>query len=207
MQSDLDQQELIKQRLTKSPHLLLPALIAWLNGWYYRLKFACLGRRFKAGKLLRVYGKLNISGPGAVVFGDNCLIISDAIKPVCIRTLLPDAVVSLGQHAGLNGTSIQSACQVQIGNLSNIADAYITDTPAHSLHINRREESIEDVRRQAVIIEDNVWISVQVVILDGVRIGRNSVIGACSLVKKSVPENVFAAGNPLKIIKNLEDQS
>ena len=64
-------------------------------------------KSFSAGHMFRVYGSLVISGPGRVVFGDNCLIISNAIKPVCIRTLSQRAVVRLGDHAGLNGTSIQ----------------------------------------------------------------------------------------------------
>jgi acetyltransferase-like isoleucine patch superfamily enzyme len=196
---------LLKTRLKKSPHLLLPSLIAWLRGWYYRIKFFLLRQKFTAGKLLRVYGPLNISGPGKVIFGDNCLIISDAIKPVCIRTLLPGAIVSLGDNAGLNGTSIQSANQVSIGNWSNIADAYIIDTPAHSIKRNRRQETIEDIPSTPVIIRNNVWISVQVVILDGVTINDNSVIGACSLVKEDVPANVFAAGNPLQIIRNIDE--
>jgi acetyltransferase-like isoleucine patch superfamily enzyme len=49
-----------------------------------------------------------------------------------------------------------------------------------------------------------VWISVSVVILDGVHVGDNSVLGACSLVREDVPANVFAAGNPLRIIRHLE---
>lgn len=191
------------KRLRKSPHLLLPGLFAWLQGWWCRVKFFLLGKRFSAGKWFRVYGPLIVTGPGRVVFGDNCLIISNAIKPVCIRTLVPDATVVLGDHAGLNGTSIQCVKSVTIGRLSNIADAFITDTPAHSLGVHRRSESVEDVPASPVTIGENVWVSVQAVILDGVTIGDNSVIGACSLVRKDVPPNVFAAGNPLALIREI----
>jgi len=195
----------IIQRLRKAPHLLLPGAFAWLRGWYYRIKFFLLGRRFRAGRLLRVYGPLNITGPGTVEFGADCLIISDAIKPVCIRTLLPKARVTLGDHAGLNGTAIQCADAVSIGDWSNLADAYITDTPAHSIGRGRRQQSIEDVTARPVVIENNVWVSVQVVILDGVRVGQNSVVGACSLVREEVPADTFVAGNPLRQIRRIED--
>lgn len=191
------------QRLNKAPHLLASGTLAWLRGWWYRIKFLLTGRKFRAGKWFRVYGPLIINGPGRVHFGEDCLIISNAIKPVCIRTLVPDAAVIIADHAGLNGTSIQCAQMISIGRLSNIADAYITDTPAHSLDRNRRTETIEDVPSKPVTIGDNVWVSVQVVILDGVTIGDNSVIGACSLVRKDVPANVFAAGNPLRIIREI----
>ena len=190
-------------RLRRRPDLLVPAVAAWMRGWWYRIKFQILFRRVRAGRWFRVYGPLVISWPGRVEFGDNCLIFSNAIKPVCIRTLTPAAVVRLGRHAGLNGTSIQCAQSVEIGELSNIADAYITDTPAHSLGVQRRSESIEDVPTKPVNIGRNVWVSVNVVILDGVQIGENSVIGACSLVRETVPANVFAAGNPLRILRQI----
>ncbi|WP_318838246.1 acyltransferase [Leptospira yasudae] len=57
-----------------------------------------------------------------------------------------------------------------------------------------------------VIIEDNVWIGTQVIILKGVRIGMNSVIGAGSVVTKSIPENCLAAGNPAHPIRFLNEQ-
>lgn len=191
------------RRLARTPHLLIPGFFAWLRGWWYRVKFPLLGKHFQAGRWFRVYGPLIITGPGRVKCGDNCLIISNAIKPVCIRTLSPDALVSLDDHAGLNGTSIQCVKQITIGRLSNIADAYITDTPAHSLGKHRRLETVEDLPASPVVIGNNVWISVQVVILDGVTIGDNSVIGACSLVRTDVPANVFAAGNPLAVIRKI----
>lgn len=193
------------ERLYRAPHLLVPAAFAWLRGWWYRFKFLLQFKSFSAGKYFRVYGPLIVSGSGRVSFGNNCLIISNAIKPVCIRTLHPDAHVVLGDHAGLNGTAIQCVRRVEIGRLSNIADAYITDSPAHTLGRNRRSQTIEDVSANPVKIGENVWISVQVVVLDGVTIGDNSVIGACSLVRQDVPANVFAAGNPLTVIREIQD--
>jgi maltose O-acetyltransferase len=200
---EIDPTHNFASRLKRHPHLLLPATVAWLRGWWYRIKFTLLGKRFRAGPYFRVYGTLLVSGPGRVRFGRNCLVISNAIKPVCIRTLTPEASVVLGDHAGLNGTSIQCVRRVDIGSLSNIADAYITDTPAHSLGPTRRMESVEDVQPRPVRIGNNVWVSVGVVILDGVEIGDNSVIGACSLVRQHVDANVFVAGNPLQVIRHI----
>jgi acetyltransferase-like isoleucine patch superfamily enzyme len=195
----------ISSRLGKNPHLLIPAGLAWLRGWWYRILFRLQGKHFTAGPMLRVYGPLRISGPGRVRLGRNCLIISDAIKPVCIRTLARGATVTLGDHAGLNGTSIQCVQMVDIGEWSNIADAYITDTAAHTLSKQRRQQDVGEAAAAPVRIGCNVWISVQVVILHGVSIGDNSVIGACSLLRKDVPANVFGAGNPFKIIQAIED--
>tara|TARA_B100000676_G_scaffold301187_1_gene347991 strand:+ start:63 stop:695 length:633 start_codon:yes stop_codon:yes gene_type:complete len=192
------------RRLRQSPHLIVPAVFAWLRGWWYRIKFALQFKRFRAGRFFRVYGPLVISGPGRVRFGDNCLIISNAIKPVCIRTLSRDASVTLGDNAGLNGTSIQSVGRVAIGDLSNIADAYITDTAAHGIGRSRRMESVVEAKSEPVRIGRNVWVSVQTVILSGVTVGDDSVIGACTLVREDVPEGVLVAGNPMKVIKSVD---
>ena len=196
--------EVIRQRLRTPLRLLLPAALAWLNGAWHRLKWLLSGRRVRAGRYFRVYGPLILSGPGRVEFGDDCLIISNAIKPVVVRTLSADAVVSLGRHTGLNGTAINCVRSIRIDDWSNIADAYITDSKAHSLSADRRSKSVEDVEAGPVHIGRNVWVSVQVVILDGVNIGENSVIGACSLVREDVPAGVLAAGNPLRIIRAID---
>lgn len=192
-----------RQRLREEPYLIIPGICAALRGWWYKFWLPLSGRRFKAGARLRVYGPLTISGPGRVEFGNDCLIISNAIRPVCIRTLTPSAQVTLGDHGGLNGTSIQCLERVEIESLSNIADAYISDTAAHVLDADRRRRSAMEAAHAPVHIRKNVWISVQVVVLHGVTIGEHSVIGACSLVRDDVPARVFAAGNPLRIIRDI----
>lgn len=54
-----------------------------------------------------------------------------------------------------------------------------------------------------VTIDDNVWIGGGVIILPGVTIGKNSVIGAGSVVTKSIPANSVAVGNPCRIIREI----
>jgi len=190
-------------RLRDAPHLAIPGALAYARGWYYKIVFPLLGKRFRAGRFFRVYGPLYLAGRGRVEFGDDVLIISNAIKPVYIRTLSPDAVIRLGDHAGLNGTSIQCIESVAIGDWSNLADAYITDTAAHTLDVDRRQRPAEAAPHAPVSIGRNVWVSVQVVITHGVSIGENAVIGACSLVRGDVPANRFYAGNPLREISHI----
>ena len=50
-------------------------------------------------------------------------------------------------------------------------------------------------------IEECVWIGAGVIVLPGVTIGRNSVIGAGSVVTKDIPENVVAVGNPCRVMR------
>lgn len=56
-----------------------------------------------------------------------------------------------------------------------------------------------------VVIGNNVFIGMQSTILKGVHIGNNVIIGANSLVNKDIPDNVVAAGNPCKVIMNIDE--
>lgn len=193
------------KRAQKSPHLIIPGLYALLNGYWYKFKFFITFKKVKIGKAFRVYGKLRILGPGKVVIGDNCIVISNLIKSVTIMTALPKAEVIVGNSVGFNGTVIQCYESIVIEDLCNISDAYIVDSQAHHLSSDRRFLSDETVYKNPVRIRRNVWVSVNVVISHGVTIGENSVIGACSLVNKEIPENCLYAGYPAKFIKTIND--
>jgi acetyltransferase-like isoleucine patch superfamily enzyme len=56
---------------------------------------------------------------------------------------------------------------------------------------------------KAVVVKKGSWLGANTILLPGVTIGENSVIGAGSVVTKSIPGNVVAAGNPCKVLKNI----
>lgn len=60
---------------------------------------------------------------------------------------------------------------------------------------------------EKTIIEDNVRIFVNSVILPGVRIGKNSIVGAGAVVMKDVPPNVVVMGNPARVVQQLDDKN
>lgn len=57
-----------------------------------------------------------------------------------------------------------------------------------------------------ITIGDNVWLAANVTICGGVTIGDNSVIGAGSVVTRDIPANVFAAGNPCRVIRPVTEK-
>lgn len=57
-----------------------------------------------------------------------------------------------------------------------------------------------------VHIENNVWIGAGVMIMPGVTIGENSIIGAGSVVTKDIPANVVAVGNPCRVLREIGER-
>jgi maltose O-acetyltransferase len=128
--------------------------------------------------------------------------------------MLGDGTVRL-QARGLNahievgdGTSFSNNVQVvaeqsvTIGARCLIGDAVlILDSDFHDLSAAGRHS--RPAETAPVVLEDNVFIGSRVIILKGVTIGKDSVIGAGSVVVRSIPPGVIAAGNPAKVIRNL----
>jgi maltose O-acetyltransferase len=77
----------------------------------------------------------------------------------------------------------------------------IINNDGNNLAIDLRDNGA--VASSEIHIQKNVFIGDHVTILKGVTIGENSVIGNHSVVTKSIPANVIAAGNPAKVIKQL----
>lgn len=161
------------------------------------------GNRFFG--LCYMYRKMNTS----ITIGKNNTFRSTAysnligINHKCIiATHFHNASITIGNNCGFSGTTVGAKESIKIGN--NVlcgANTVITDFDWHAIDPLTRKTG--EPQSSPVVIEDNVWIGMNSLILKGVTIGKNSVIGAGSVVAKSIPENVIAAGNPCKVIKPL----
>ncbi|OZN50283.1 sugar O-acetyltransferase [Gallibacterium anatis] len=103
-----------------------------------------------------------------------------------------------------NQCTILDSGKVSIGDNVMFAPNVSLYTVGHPLHYQQRNQGYEQAK--AIIIKDNVWIGGSCVILGGVTIGENSVIGAGSVVTKSIPANSLAFGNPCRVIREINDQ-
>ena len=77
-------------------------------------------------------------------------------------------------------------------------------TAGHPVHFEKRNTGIEYAF--PVTIGNNVWIGGNVVINPGITIGNNTVIGSGSVVKKDIPDNVIAVGNPCKVVREITEE-
>lgn len=127
-------------------------------------------------------------------------------QPVILRTLLPDAEIRIGHDCGLSGTVICSTTSVTIGDRCLLGSGVIiADTDFHPVGVLPRRYAPlpQPVPSDAVLVDDDVFIGARAVVLKGVRIGARSVIGAGSVVTKSIPADSVAVGVPARVVSRL----
>jgi len=108
-------------------------------------------------------------------------------------------------NVGISNSTIVCWKRIEIGNYVFIGgDCKIWDTDFHSTDpVDRRHKDNANVKTGSVMIEDYAFIGGGSIILKGVRIGKNSVVAAGSVVTKSIPDNEIWGGNPAKYIRRL----
>jgi maltose O-acetyltransferase len=111
--------------------------------------------------------------------------------------------IHIGDDVFLNVSCTILDCNaVHIGQHVMIGPAVQIYTPAHLLQAEARIQGWEIAK--AIFIEDNVWIGGGAILLPGVCIGRSAVVGAGAVVTKDVPANTVVAGNPARVIREIE---
>jgi len=112
------------------------------------------------------------------------------------------AHIELGERVFFNFNCIVlDVCRVRIGDFTLFGPAVQIYTPLHPFDAaqRRREEY-----GKPIDIGSDVWVGGGAIILAGVTIGSRAVIGAGSVVTRDVPEGVFAAGNPCRVIRAID---
>ena len=111
--------------------------------------------------------------------------------------------IELGERVFFNFNCIVlDVCPVRIGDFTLFGPAVQIYTPMHPMNaaLRRAQEFGKPVE-----IGSDVWVGGGAVILPGVRIGAKAVIGAGSVVTRDIPERVFAAGNPCRVIRDIDE--
>ncbi|MBW1680890.1 MAG: acyltransferase [Deltaproteobacteria bacterium] len=168
---------------------------------FLRPQFEFLGRghQFVRPWFVEVFGS-------RVSLGDFANVIAsiDAKVRLAVWAEKPDlGSISIGRYCLIcPGVRVGSAAQVTIGDSCMLANGvYVTDSDWHDKY-NR----ITIGERAPVRIGNNVWLGDRATVCKGVTIGENSIIGAGSVVTASIPPNCVAAGNPARVIQELDPE-
>lgn len=194
-----------------------------LRGHLFRFwRFGARGRNntlLNFGNLDRVF--YDIVGNGnRIVIGTGAL-----VQNVTFYMRGNNHLLEIGSGCRISGGSIwfeDSDCDVRIGDRTSMESAHLAVTESgrkieigagcmfahniqvrvgdsHSIFLEETQERINFARD--ISIGDHVWLAENVVVLKGVRVGGNSIVGIGSIVTKDLPANSLAAGTPAKVIK------
>ena len=176
--------------------------------FFYKGKII-LGENVKFNQRLILKKDEKVKG-GKITIGNNCSFgyeygggFNDSKIEIQIRGIGAEIKIS-NNVATNNNLFICAKKLVEIENDCLIGrNVTIMDHNAHGISPNKRRTSSGTAKE--IKIEENVWIGNNVIILPGTKIGKNSIVGAGSVLKGVYPKNVIIQGNPAKIIKNIEE--
>lgn len=188
---------------------------------HYRDEVALTGLRMggvELGRHVKIYGRLHLRkvkgsrmevGEGVIFNSRASRNTLEARGPNIIKLLSNSASLLVGDDTGITSATISVVRQITIGKRVLIGSGVmITDSDHHlvsPLRVEDRRHSPfpPSSETDAVIIEDDVFIGARSIVLKGVTIGKGSVIGAASVVTRSIPPGVIAAGNPCAPVRSL----
>jgi len=160
----------------------------------------------RVGGSMRADNLPYIRGTGRLIVGDN-VNLSGRSCFYFMNNMPEKPVIEVGNNVFVgNGCTFSAAKEIVIGNHVLIsAGVRIHDNDGHPLDAAKRMagDGIEADDVKPVRINDGVWIGAQAIILKGVTIGQNAVVGAGSVVLSDVPASSVVAGNPAMVVKTL----
>ena len=143
---------------------------------------------------------ISVAEGASVEIGADTWLRSD-LAPVIIFAF-PGARITIGKEGFLNGCHLSAKSTLTIGDRVWIGPgSRVFDADQHDLAADRVEQI------EPVTIDDHCWIASDVTILRGVHIGEQSVIGARSLVSRSIPPHTLAVGSPAAATGKISDRS
>lgn len=182
-------------------HRIVNKIIYYINLLYSYWYGAVISNE---GNLSVTY-PLYINNVRSVSFGKNCC-VGRYSRIECFGSPTINPKVRIGNNVNINWN-------VHIGALKSITIEDNVLIGSHVMIIDHNHGSTTDIvlppeKRELIssgdiYIESNVWIGEGCMILPNVRIGKNSIIGAGSIITKNIPSNSVVVGNPGRVIKSI----
>ncbi len=177
--------------------------------WNFRAQVALGQGSARAHPAVRFAQRVTFQGAGrlvaeqGVVFGAR---LGGAVSlPILIQPRTPDARIRIGAGTHLaNGSELIACLAITIGRHCRIgARTLIVDSDFHGLAPAQRDQP---GRSAPVRVGNNVWIGANAIVLKGVTIGDDAVVGAGCVVTRDVPRGAVAAGNPMRVVGSVYDR-
>ncbi|WP_066070686.1 acyltransferase [Neobacillus soli] len=161
-------------------------------------------------------GLVGIYGPGTLTIKDNTIInsgirynpVGDSNKTTFFMG--KNANISIGKNCGISNSSLVAFQSIIIEDNVLIGNGCkIYDTDFHSLDYRKRKDKPDTIyaKKSPVVIKESAFIGAYSIILKGVIIGEKSIVGAGSVVTRSIPDYEIWAGNPAKFIRKIGDKN
>jgi acetyltransferase-like isoleucine patch superfamily enzyme len=155
-----------------------------------------LRRATSLGRRVTLRGRPAVTNEGRMTIGDRVRLVSTVATLELVT--LPNGHLEIGDNVFVNyGTSLLSSAHVKIGNDCLIG----THVTVMDCDFHRVEDKAWDTVGVPIVIEDRVWLGNRSMVLKGVRIGHDAVVGAGAVVTRDVPPRTLVAGVPAKVVR------
>jgi acetyltransferase-like isoleucine patch superfamily enzyme len=161
-------------------------------------------KKIVVGKSLTLgdYVEINALSKNGIKIGDNVSILKNTIIE-CTGVLreLGEGLI-IGNHVGIaQNCFIQVRGKVEIGNHVIFGPRVSVYSENHIFHDKNIPIMLQGASRKGIKIEEDVWVGSDAIILDGVHIGKGSIIAAGSVVNKDIEPYSIVGGIPAKLLK------
>ena len=189
-----------------TPFLLYKLIYKFIYGYFIKNVLRIKGVKIDGKADFYGFPLIKLSSGSSIKIGNFVTLCSNSKytplglnHPVILHTTNRFAKIKIGNNTGISGATICASNYISVGNRCLIgANVTIVDTDFHSIYpIGRFNNQYPNlIKSIPVFIDDDVFIGANSFIHKGVNIGRNSIIGANSVVISNISKNSIYAGNP-----------
>ena len=184
---------------------------------FFKPLFGEVGRNVVFGRNLNIRQPYKIKIGDNVIIDDDCtldgkgdsnrgIVIGDFVTIGRFSSLVcKDADLSIGSHVNI-GTNVKIIAankgKIEIGSSIDIGSGCHFSGGSYDYSDADQLPSTQRIETKGITVEDLAWIGAGVIILDGVRIGTKSIIGAGAVVTTDIPASSIATGVPAKVARS-----
>lgn len=144
--------------------------------------------------------------PAGIRIGAESFVMKNAILHVYNFRDLPHAGIVIGERSLIGeGCVLRGQGGITIGDDVFLAPLVQMLAVNHVYRDTSRPISLQGITTQGITVENGAWIGGGAILLDGVRVGRNAVVGAGAVVTRDVPPFTVVAGNPARVVRDLRE--